>query len=49
MVETRRGCSGEYVEPEKNPAAGIAGQAIDYALKRWEALTQFVENRAVVL
>jgi transposase len=23
---------------------GLLGQAIDYALKRWEALTQFVEN-----
>ncbi len=26
---------------------GLLGQAIDYALKRWEALTQFVEDGAL--
>jgi len=26
---------------------GLLGQAIDYALKRWEALTRFVDDRAL--
>ena len=29
---------------QRTPPEGALGQAIDYALKRWEALTRFVED-----
>ena len=34
----------ELVRRRTLPIKGLLGQAIDYALKRWEALTRFVED-----
>lgn len=35
---------GHGVDLEKDFTAGVVGPPIDYTLKRWEALTQFVED-----
>ena len=40
------GCTGRWSWCGEKPCRkGLLGQAIDYALKRWEALTRFVDGR----